>query len=64
MAQTVRSRIESAQRRLGEAGQGHLTRFIRELSQPEQVALLEEIEGLDLELIGKLIDECVLQEPQ
>lgn len=60
MAVTVRSRIEAATRTLREHGQEHVLRFMNELEREEQLALLEDIESLDVDLLDRLIDECVL----
>ena len=62
MAQTIRSRIETTAKRLREHQQDHLMAFVGELSQPEQIALLEEVEPLDLDLLDGLIKQYVQNE--
>jgi len=63
MAQTIRSRIEAAAKRLGKHRQGHLVRFVDRLSRDEKVRLLDDLDGLDLDLIDELIGRYVLHEP-
>ena len=55
MAQTVRSRIKAATKRLRKFDQEHLIRFVAQLEPSAQLTLVEEIENLDLELIDRLI---------
>jgi UDP-N-acetylglucosamine/UDP-N-acetylgalactosamine diphosphorylase len=64
MAQTVRSRIEAATKRLRKFNQEHLIRFVAQLEPTAQLTLVEEIERLDLELIESLIKQYVLEEPE
>ena len=48
---------------LKSAGQDHLLKFFAELSEEDQQRYTGELAGLDLELLSKLIRECVLQKP-
>jgi len=64
MAQTVRSRIEAAIKRLRKTNQDHLMRFVSQLDHCAQLTLVEEIESLDLELIDRLIKQYVLEVPE
>ncbi len=49
--------------RLETAGQSHLLKFFDKLDENTQQSYIEELSGLDLELLDKLIRECVLQKP-
>jgi len=64
MAQTVRSRLEAATRELRRYDQAHLMQFVEQLSREEKLQLLQDIEALDLKLIGELVDRYVLREPK
>ncbi|MBN1765344.1 MAG: UDPGP type 1 family protein [Sedimentisphaerales bacterium] len=64
MAQTIRSRIEAATKKLKKHGQDHLMRFADQLDPEQKMMLLDDIEKLDLELIDSLIAEYVLDEPE
>ncbi len=64
MARTIKSRIDSIGKQLVKHGQEHLVNFIQELSQAEQLTLVEQIESLDMDLIDSLIKEFVVQSPE
>lgn len=64
MAQTVRSRIEAATKKLRNYQQDHLMQFAPQLDHGQQMTLLEEIEQLDLVLIDRLIKQYVLVEQE
>ena len=64
MAQTVRSRIEAATKKLRKYRQEHLMQFVGELDHSQQLNLLEDVESLDLEMIERLIKQYVLAEPE
>lgn len=49
--------------RLAEYGQDHILRFWDELNTDQRVALLRQIESIDLELMKRLADEWILNEP-
>ena len=51
MAQTVKSRVEAAAKKLRRYGQEHLLGFVDELDKEQKLQLLGDIEGLDFELI-------------
>jgi UDP-N-acetylglucosamine/UDP-N-acetylgalactosamine diphosphorylase len=62
MAQTVRSRFESAAKILTKHNQQHLLCFSDKLNREQQLLLLEDIESLDFDLLDELVDKYVLQE--
>ena len=64
MAQTIRSRIEAAGKRLGRHKQEQVMRFADQLGQAERLQLLSEVDGLDLDLLDELIERYVLQKAQ
>jgi len=45
-------------------GQSHLLRFRDELTQPQQAALLEQLAGIDFDLLDRLIDRYVTKAPR
>src|SRR5436190_21154982 len=53
----------SIRRRLEGVGQGHLLKFYDRLPAGEQVALLEQIAGLDIEALPALVREYVENKP-
>ncbi len=64
MAQTVRSRIEAAAKKLRNYGQEHLLQFVEELSQVEKIELVEDIESLDFDLIDELVQKYVINKQE
>ncbi len=64
MAQTVKSRIEAAVKNLKNHNQEHLVRYMDELDRDRQLALLEQIEGMDLDMLDELIEEYVLKQSE
>ncbi len=61
MAQTVRSRVEAAKKLLTKHHQEHILKFVEELEASDKLTLLEQIEGLDFDLINPLIEKYVKQ---
>jgi UDP-N-acetylglucosamine/UDP-N-acetylgalactosamine diphosphorylase len=55
----IDSRFRKAQKALEEHGQGHLLAFWGELDEAKKVALLEQIEGLDLREVDKWVADYV-----
>jgi len=64
MAQTIRSRIEAAAKKLRQHQQDHLMKFVDQLSQDEKLELLGDVEELDLDFLDTLIEKYVLGEPE
>jgi len=52
--------LDTVRRKLQACGQGHVLRFYEELSPAERSVLLEQIEGIDLDALGGLIERYVL----
>jgi UDP-N-acetylglucosamine/UDP-N-acetylgalactosamine diphosphorylase len=64
MAQTIRSRIDAAARKLKKYNQHHAAKFVQDLPRQQQLDWLAQVEGLDLDLIDSLAGNYVLQEPR
>ncbi len=63
MAQTNKSRIEAAIKRLRKYNQEHVLQFIDEISPEQKLLLLADVEALDMDMIQELIDQYVVNEP-
>lgn len=63
MAQTIRSRIEAATKKLKQRGQEHLMRFVEQLNRQQRLQLLQDVESIDLNLIDRLTEQFIRQEP-
>ncbi|MCF7956883.1 MAG: UDPGP type 1 family protein [Phycisphaerae bacterium] len=64
MATTVKSRLEAMAKKLRKYSQSHVLQFIDTLDSGGKIALLEELEGLDFELLNELIGRYVLESPE
>lgn len=59
MAQTIRSRIEAATKKLKQHGQEHLMRFVDQLTRDQRLQLLQDVESLDLTLVDRLTRQFI-----
>lgn len=57
------STVQSIAHRLEIVGQGHLLRFYDQLGDAQKRALLEQINGLDIESLPRLVSEYVFSKP-
>ncbi len=64
MQGTLSDRLGTARRRLEAAGQGHVLRFVDELDEAQRERLLDQIDSVDWEEIGRLVESHVKREPQ
>ena len=64
MAQTIRNRLDAAKKLLGKHNQQQLIISADQLESEAKRALLEEIEGLDLPLIDRLVEQYIRTEPK
>ena len=49
--------------RLADTRQAHLLRFWDELEAPQRTALLDDLDGVDFDLVDRLVDSHVLEQP-
>ena len=55
--------VAALKAKLASHGQDHLLKFYDQLSEPQQLALLEQIEAIDFDQLDKLIDQYVTARP-